>query len=116
MNHSSCPCCSDSRIWLAVEDLLDVYGTKLHYCPVCGQELEIIEDENGNPMLQDRAPWSDKRGPLERESLGIDLDKIDISREMGILEKHHNKQNAKLMDVLITYHLKKMLDDRDVDY
>lgn len=68
------------------------------------------------PMYQYNVPWSDKRGPLERESLGIDLDKIDISRELAILEKHHDKENAKMMDALVMHHLKKMLDDRDIDY
>jgi hypothetical protein len=115
INHS-CPCCSNPRVWLAVEDLLDIYGAEIHYCPVCGQQFETIEDENGNPMLQNRVPWSDRRGPLERPSLGIDLDKIDISREIQILAKHNNIKHAKLLDALVMEHLKRMLDDRDIEY
>lgn len=136
MSNRSCPCCSDWRVWGEVKILLSEHGAELNYCPVCGQHVgilnflrnlrneielqtmhlsDLIEDENGKPMIQERTPWSNPKDPTKHRSLGVDLDKIDISREMEFLEKHHNKENAKMMDALVMHHLKKMLDDRDID-
>lgn len=117
MSHpESCPGCSDWRVWGTVSYLLEAYGTKMGYCPVCGKPIEMIKDEHGKLMLQERTPWSDKRGPLERPSLGIDLDKIDISREIQILEKHNDIEHAKLLDALVYERLKRMLDNGDIEY
>lgn len=115
MSNRPCPCCSEQRILIAAVETLLANGIIMKKCPSCGREFDTIEDENGMPMHQYDVPWSDKRGPLERESLGIDLDKIDISREMEILEKYQDKKNAKLLDVLAERYYRQMLDDLDID-
>jgi hypothetical protein len=122
MRHTKCDCCTDQRIWAAVEETLKPYGLEMKNCPVCGQSSylrnfkemmmrklnaaipEIVEDENGNRMYQDRKPWSGLK-----DSLGVNLDKIDISREMELLEKHRNKKNAEILDKLVIEELKRKL-------
>lgn len=116
MINYSCPCCSDSKILIAAVETLGANGIQMEMCPVCGRNFEITEDEHGKPIRQYRVPWSDRRGPLERPSLGIDLDKIDISREIQILEKHNDIEHAKLLDALVYEHLKRMLDNGDIEY
>lgn len=70
---------------------------------------EMVEDENGNRMYQDRKPWSGPKDPVKKTSLGVDLDNIDISREMELLEKHRNKKNAEILDKLVIEELKRKL-------
>lgn len=130
MTHSSCPCCSDQRIWKAVEELLKPHCLEMEYCPVCGQSAgvreflrnfhaqiiaaipEMVLDENGNPMFQDRTPWSDPGTftASTRISYEIDLDKIDISREMELLEKHQQKEKARKSDILADHIVRRLME------
>ena len=136
MSNRPCPCCSDWKVWGEVEILLRKHGTDMEYCPVCGQHVgvlnflrnlrsmldlhtiqlrETIEDENGKPMYLDRTPWSNPKDPTKHRSLGVDLDNIDISREMELLERHQDKKNAKVLDNLVMQNLKRKLlgDDEE---
>lgn len=130
MKDRCCPCCSDWRVWGEVEIMLRKHGADMEYCPVCGQHVgvlnflrnlrsvldlqtiqlrETIEDENGKPMTLDRTPWSKQK----HTSLGIDLDKIDISRELQILEKHQDKKNAEILDFIAMRYLKYGMSDEE---
>lgn len=115
----SCPLCNDPQKWEWLRLALDVElgGLPLNYCPVCSTptairnfltntrpELlfsedamdEVILDENGRPMLQARTVHIDLREEVpvqntEPESLAVNLDKINIDREMEFLFKDKRK-------------------------
>ena len=128
MSHSSCPCCSNPEVWNAVDKLLETHGVgTIEYCPVCSQPAAIrafmigmrkqilnsasdaITDENGKPMIMERTPWSEKP-ETKRMSYEVDLDKIDISRELELLEKHQDKENARKADLLAEHIVRWYMD------
>lgn len=127
MRRSSCPCCSNQEVLDTAKEFFKNRGIEMRHCPVCKRPLEsfditrwlkgyfatqtfdVIVDENGNPMVLERTPWSSDKPESKRMSYGIDLDKIDISREMALLEKHHDKENARKADLLVE-HLYRYLD------
>lgn len=76
----SCSFCSD------IESVLDMKQEvpHLHFCPVCSSKLpETCTDDEGNIMIVERISTDDK--PM---SMGINLDEINIDREVYILEQH----------------------------
>lgn len=117
MSHSSCPCCSNPEVLSSAQEFFANHGIQLKHCPVCKQPVEtidimkwvrdrfnittrdLIKDENGKSMILERTPWSEKP-ETKRMSYEVDLDKIDISRELELLEKHKDKENARKADLL----------------
>ncbi len=115
---SKCPCCSNSLMWHEFERVL---GTKMNYCPVCGQSravidflkyadaivrgvvIETVRDENGKPMILDRTPWAEpspdkpSATPISYE---VNLDKIDISKEMELLDAIRARERARRTEFL----------------
>ena len=89
-------------------------GLELEYCPVCGNHRhvrdflenlrllqkavykdldqievcipEIVTDENGNKIIYDRSPQHGVVKSYTAPDMSVDLDKIDISRELGFLK------------------------------
>lgn len=111
---SKCPCCSNALLLDELSLTLAQRGAIMNYCPVCGQSrgiidflkyadavvrgvvIETVRDENGKPMLLDRTPWAEpsldkpSATPISYE---VNLDKIDISREMELLNMKNENKN-----------------------
>lgn len=118
---SKCPCCSNPLLWDELETTLAPTGAIMNYCPVCGQSrgmieflkyadvivrgvlIETVPDENGKPMILDRTPWADPSPDKPTStpiSYEVNLDKIDISREMELLDAVQAKERARRTEFL----------------
>lgn len=104
----SCECCGNKTVWGILQAAMDGLKQPLEYCPVCGNPRylveflttiekiqlcipEKIEDENGKPITQIAYPdHNNYETYASSNSAAVDLDKIDVSREMKLLklEKH----------------------------
>lgn len=61
---------------------------RMRHCPCCMKALpETCTDEEGNVLIVERIPWNGK--PMD---MTIDLDKINIDREVCMLEKAHGEK------------------------
>lgn len=100
-----CECCRNIAKWDVLKAAMRELNLPLNYCPVCSSprqvsillnelaEIDIevllpetIRDENGKEMILDRSPQHGTVKSYTPPSLAIDLDKIDIEREMKLLE------------------------------
>ena len=105
----SCPCCGNEAKWTVLKAVMNGLKLNLQYCPVCSNSIyvkefldnmkaglaevtiqfpdtETVKDENGNELILDRelghgAP----KKTYTPSDMSIDLDKVDITREMKIL-------------------------------
>lgn len=99
----SCECCTNKTRWLTLKACMAGLKLPLNYCPVCSTPAairafldnmdkleihipEVITDENGKKLILDRGPlWSPTKEAYTPPDMSVDLDKIDIEREMKIL-------------------------------
>ena len=112
-----CEFCTDERLLAKLGDVCLGWG-RARYCPICGQDLdisryikylsnaiddmvrgrmpEIITDENGKSMVLERKPVKKdepKKEPVgEIRNMCVDLDFIDIDKEIEMLNKHFEKR------------------------
>lgn len=110
----SCPCCGDEAKWSMLKAIMNDLKLPLEYCPVCGNgvyikkfldnlksglakieiqfpDTETVTDENGKELILDRSVGhGTTKKSYTPPDMSIDLDKIDIEREMKILGMKEN--------------------------
>lgn len=104
----------------------------LHYCPACGENLNLVnvlfcmekavreawaEENNtveidGEILKFERLPSPEKRPPVKPRDMTVDLDKIDISKEMAMLREHDLKTRRDYFAERVKHFMEeKMKDD-----
>ena len=104
----SCDFCKNDFIMDDLEWLARNYG-EINFCPICGKNLRfermlmqlihantkkpehMIKDENGETIIFERRE-AEKKDPVKKMDYSIDLDKVNIDREIEILNKHHKTE------------------------
>lgn len=104
----SCSFCSDRKQF---ETFRERFGgpDNVQYCPLCGtpvyiqdildyieQELakpllETCTDDEGNILIVERIPSDAKNPAAKPMSMELDLDKINIDREICLLAEHNGE-------------------------
>lgn len=102
----SCEFCKNAFVMDDLADLVSGHG-EVNFCPVCGANLQvqrtlvqimnslsadvphIIKDENGEVIIFERQPSDppEKKEPVKPMDYSIDLDNVNIDREIEILNK-----------------------------
>lgn len=98
----SCECCTNKAKWMVLKSCMNALQLPLDYCPVCSLPVhvrtfldnmakievcipEVITDENGKTITLYRSPQHGTVTAYTPPDLSINLDKIDIEREMKLL-------------------------------
>lgn len=131
----SCEFCSNPANIDGLQDVLGE-DASLRYCPICGDDINITyfivkmegvvkeafekatldiarqSKENqtveidGEVLEFERLPSPKKKPPVKPKSMAVDLDNIDITKEMELLEKRGFNPVRAAIDETIRRHMK----------
>lgn len=65
---------------------------RMRYCPCCLTKLpDICTDDEGNILIVERIPSDAKKPAAKPMSMELDLDKINIDKEICLLAEHNGE-------------------------